>query len=116
MTHSTKDEQQGGEGLRELPTTITPTTTTGTGTVAAATGTATGTVTCTGTTATGASALFTVKHPVWKAAVEGVLFHLLDAETQVHEEYLRLILASSSQLSTPHIAMYLQVKRRDYRV
>ena len=49
-----------------------------------------------------------VRHPVWKLGVEGILFHVIDAETQVHEEYLRLVLASSGELSTPHIALYLQ--------
>lgn len=40
--------------------------------------------------------------------MDGVLLNVIDAETQVHEEFLRLILATSPSLSGPQIALYLQ--------
>lgn len=46
-------------------------------------------------------------HPLWSVAVDGVLICLVDAETEVHEEVLRLLLAAAPVLEPTYLGTCL---------
>lgn len=55
-----------------------------------------------------------IKDPIWNLAVEGILVRLVDADTKVHEEVLRLLLlaagpAGSAQLEAKDVARLLTI-------
>jgi hypothetical protein len=54
-----------------------------------------------------ASGKITTRSPIWRVAVDNVLIRLVDAETEAHEEVLRLLLAASKQLEVATLGQYL---------
>jgi hypothetical protein len=53
------------------------------------------------------SGKITTTSPIWRVAVENVLIRLVDAETEAHEEVLRLLLVAVKQLDVTTLGRYL---------
>ena len=49
----------------------------------------------------------TPSSPLWRVAVDGVLLRLVDAETEAHEEILRLLLAAAPAIESSRLGSYL---------
>jgi hypothetical protein len=54
-----------------------------------------------------ASGKISTKSLIWRVAVDNVLIRLVDAETEAHEEVLRLLLAAAKQLDATKLGRYL---------
>ena len=54
-----------------------------------------------------ATGKITVKSSIWEIAVDNILIRLVDAETEAHEEVLRLLLAAAKQLDVITLGRYL---------
>lgn len=53
------------------------------------------------------SGKITTTSSLWRIAVDNVLIRLVDAETEAHEEVLRLLLAASKQIDAANLGRYL---------
>lgn len=57
----------------------------------------------------------TVGGPLWQLALEQLLLRMVDSETQVHEEVLRLLLAAAPFMEVSVVARYLQTTIQNSR-
>jgi len=54
-----------------------------------------------------ASGKITTSSSIWRVAVDNILIRLVDAETEAHEEVLRLLLAATKRLDAAKLGRYL---------